>query len=64
MNQNPKLRIKRWGDVSLGTFNDIFYPPRTTEPSCFNIPALENLTLDLKPQFTGMLPKFITIGDA
>ena len=32
------------------TLNDIFYSPRTSIPSCFNVPALENVTLKLKPQ--------------
>jgi len=44
--------------------NDIFYPPRTTIPSCFNISALENITLELKNRYAHMLPKFTGIEDA
>ena len=46
------------------THNDIFYLPRTTTSSCFNILALENVTLELKPQYTHTLPKFTGKEDA
>ena len=46
------------------TLNDIFYPYRTTTPSCFNIPDLENVTLELKPQYAHRLPKFTNIKDS
>jgi len=46
------------------TLTDIFYPPKTTTPSCFNVPALENVNLELKPQYAHMLPKFTGIEDA
>jgi len=46
------------------TLNDIFYPSRITTPCSFNIPALENITLKLKPQYTYILHKFTTIDDA
>jgi len=46
------------------TLNDVFYPPRTTTPLCFNIPALENVILELKPQYAHMTPKFTGIEDA
>jgi len=29
--------------------NDIFCPPTTTEPSSFNVSALDNIILELKP---------------
>jgi len=48
----------------LRTLNDIFYPPRTTKSSCFNILVLENVTLKLKLQYTHMLPKYMSIEDA
>jgi len=36
----------------------------TTTPACFNISTLGNVTLELKPQFAHMLPKFMGIEDA
>ena len=45
------------------TLSDIFYPPRTVRSSLFNILALENVTLELKPQCANMLSKFMGIDD-
>ena len=44
--------------------NDIFCPPRSPTLSCFNISAVENISLKLKPQYTHILPKFIGIEGA
>ena len=45
--------------------SDIFYPPRTALPSCFIIPDLgPNVTFELRPHYTQMLPKFTGLEDA
>jgi len=45
--------------------NDIFYPPRTTLPSCFNLPDLRpNGIFELRSHYTQMLPKFTCLEDA
>ena len=44
--------------------HDIFYPPRITELSCFNLSALKNVTRKLKPWYAHILPKFMGIKDA
>jgi len=45
--------------------NDILYPPWTTLPSYFVMPNLApNVTFELKPHFTQMLPKFTGLEDA
>jgi len=36
----PKIDDKKMGEARPITLNDIFYPPRTTAPSCFNMLAL------------------------
>ena len=47
------------------TLSDIFYPPRTALPSCFVVPNLPpNVTFELKPHYTQMLPKFAGLEDA
>ena len=47
------------------SLSDIFYPPRTALPSCFTIPDLgPNVTFELKPHYTQMLPKFAGLEDA
>jgi len=51
----PKIEDNKMGEVKI--LNDIFYPPRTTTPSRFNIPALENVILELKLQYAHMLSK-------
>jgi len=46
------------------SLSDIFYPPRTTMPSCFNLADLgPTVTFDLIP-YTQMLPKFTGLEDA
>ena len=56
----PKLKMAQERPL-----NDIFYPPRTTLPSCFNLPDLEpNVTFELRPHYTQMLPKFTGLEDA
>jgi len=64
VNQNPTFEVKTIGKARLRMLNDIFYPPRTTEPSCFKIEALEDFTLKLKPQYTVLLLKFTGIEGA
>ena len=54
----PKIEDKRLREVRPMTLNYIFYPPGTIAQSCLNIPALENITFELKPQYAHMLPKF------
>ena len=45
--------------------NNIFYPPRTTFPLCFNLPDLRSkVTFDLRPHYTQILPKFTSLEDA
>jgi len=45
--------------------SDIFYPLRTALPSCFVMPNLApNVTFELKPHHTQMLPKFTGLEDA
>jgi len=47
------------------SLNKIFYPPRSTNPSCFQISNLgENVQFAFIPQYTTMLPKFSGEGDA
>ena len=47
------------------TLSDIFYPPRTALLSCFVMPVLiPNVTFELKPHYTQMLPKFSGLEDA
>ena len=47
------------------SLNQIFYPPRSTNPSCFQIPDVgENVQFAFSPQYTTMLPKFSGEGDA
>ena len=50
------------GKTKLRTLNYMFYPPRTTAPSCFNIPTLENATFKLKRQYTHTFLKFMSNG--
>ena len=45
--------------------NEIFFPPCSTVPSCFNLPALgANVNLKLEPHYIQMLPKFTELEDA
>jgi len=45
--------------------NEIFYPSRTTLPSYFNLPDLGlEVTFELRPHYTQMLPKFTCFADA
>ena len=45
--------------------NQNFYPPRSTNHSCFQTPDLgENEKFAFSPQYTTMLPKFSGEGDA
>ena len=62
----PESKEKKKDEVQprQRMLNDIFYPLRTTEPSCFNIPTLENVSLKLKPQSIHMLPMFTGIENA
>jgi len=58
----PEIEDNKMGEVI--TLHDFFYPPRTTTPSCFNISVLKNIILELKLQYTHMLPKFTGVEDA
>jgi len=45
-------------------FNDIFYPRKTTLSSCFILLDLgPNVTFELKPHYTQMLPMFSGLED-
>ena len=45
--------------------NDIFHPPRTTLPSCFNLSDLgPNVSFELRPHYTHVLPKFTGLENA
>jgi len=59
----PKLEL---GNVAQErTLSDVFYPPRTALPSCFVMLDLaQNVTFELKPHYTQMLPKFTGLEDA
>ena len=47
------------------SLSDIFYPPRTALSSCFSILDLgPNVTFELRPQYTQMLPKLTGLEDA
>jgi len=47
------------------SLNQIFYLPRSINPSCFQIPDLgENVQFAFSPQYTTMLPEFSGEGDA
>jgi len=59
----PEFKEKRMGEARPRALNNIFYPPRITEASCFIIPTLENITPELKSRYTHMLPKFTGIED-
>jgi len=61
---NSSLRRERWVKRRLDLGCLTIYPPMTTEPLCFNILDPENVTLELKPQYANMLPKFTDIEDA
>ena len=37
------------GEARSRILNDIFYPSTISKPSCYNIPALENVSLNLSP---------------
>ena len=65
VNQNPKLRRKRWVKCNLhrGCLTTSL-SPQDTGPSCFDILALENTTLELKPRYAYMLRKFTGIENA
>jgi len=47
LESEPKIVDNKIGEVR--PLNNIFYPPRTTMPSCSNILALENVTHKLNP---------------
>jgi len=59
----PKRKIEEIAQER--SLSDIFYPPRTALPSCFTIPDLEpNVTFELRPHYTQMLPEFTGLEDA
>jgi len=47
------------------SLNQIFHPPSSTNPSCFQIPNLRgNVQFTFSPQYKIILPKFSERGDA
>ena len=47
------------------SLNQIFYPPRSTNPCCFQESTLGgDVQFAFSPQYTAMLPKFTGNGDA
>ena len=63
----PELKTERMAeqDRTERPLNEIFFPPRSTLPSCFNLPALgANVNLKLEPHYIQMLPKFTGLEDA
>ena len=58
----PKLELENMAQER--TLSDIFYPPRTTFPSCFVMPNIApNVTFKLKPHYSQMLLKFTGLED-
>ena len=61
----PELEKMAGLERTEKALNEIFYPQRSTLPSCFNLPALgTNVNLKLEPHYIQMLPKFIGLEDA
>ena len=61
------MNLKKWlgQDRNERALNEIFYPPRSTLPSYFNLPALgANVNLKLEPHYIQMFPKFTRLEDA
>ena len=59
----PKLELGNMAQER--TFSEIFYHPRTALPSYFVMPNLApNVTFEVKPHYTQMLPKFTGLEDA
>jgi len=59
----PKLELEEMGQKR--SLSDIFYRPIIALPSCFTISELgPNVTFELRPHYTQMLPKFIGLEDA
>ena len=59
----PKPRIEKMAQER--SLNNIFYPPRTTLPSCFNLHDLgSNVSFKLRSHYTQMLAKFTSLEDA
>ena len=51
-------------DMNERALNKIFYPPCSTLPSCFNLPAPStNVNLKLEPDYIHMLPKSSRLED-
>ena len=58
----PKPRIEEMPQER--SLCDIFYPPRIALPSCFTMLDLGlNVTFELRPHYTQMLPKFTGFGE-
>ena len=63
----PEFEIKKMAeqDRNKRALNEIFFSPRSTLPSCFNLPALgANVNLKLEPHYIQMLPTFTGLEDA
>jgi len=59
----PKLELGNMAQER--TLTDIFHPSRTALPLCFVMPNLApNVTFELKPHYTQMLPKFTGLEDS
>jgi len=61
----PKLEFEFQETAQERPLSDIFYPPRTTLPSCFNLHDLgSNVSFKLRSHYTQMLAKFTSLEDA
>ena len=61
----PELKRELEEIAQERSLSDIFYTPKTILSSCFTIPDLRpNVTFELKPYYTQMLPKFTGLEDA
>ena len=59
----PKLELEETAQER--PLCEIFYPPMTALLSCFTLPDLgPNVTFELRPHYTQMLPKFTGLEDA
>jgi len=61
----PELEKMVGQERTEKALDDIFYPPCSALPSCFNLPALStDVNLELEPHYIQMLPKFTGFEDA
>jgi len=63
----PELKLEKMAGQERNerALNKIFYPPRSTLPSCLNLPTLgANVNLKLEPNYIPMLPKLTRLESA